>query len=66
MAEHHNEVHSQHGVCITSLQEDRDRLDENFMNTHHLAYTGGYKKRDGTIIEGDISVKLRVLEDKVK
>jgi hypothetical protein len=59
MAEHHNEVHSQHGV-------DRDRLDENFMNTHHLAYTGGYKKRDGTIIEGDISVKLRVLEDKVK
>jgi hypothetical protein len=36
------------------------------MNAHHLAYTGAYKQRDGTIIEGDISVKIRVLEDQVQ
>jgi len=65
MAEHHEETHTQHGVCITSLQEDRDRLDNNFMNAHHLAYTGAYKQRDGTIIESDISVKIRALEEKV-
>jgi hypothetical protein len=36
------------------------------MNAHHLAYTGAYKRRDGTIIEGDISVKIRVLEEQVR
>jgi hypothetical protein len=36
------------------------------MNAHHLAYTGAYKQRDGTIIEGDISVKIRALEDQVQ
>jgi chaperonin cofactor prefoldin len=65
MAEHHKEVKTAHGVCITSLQEDRDRLDQSIMNTHHLAYTGEYKQRDGTIIESDISVKVKALEEKV-
>jgi hypothetical protein len=42
MADHHKEQHTTHGVCITSLQDDRDRLDETLMNTHHMAYTGAY------------------------
>jgi hypothetical protein len=65
VAEHHKEVKTAHGVCITSLQEDRDRFDQSIMNTHHLAYTGEYKQRDGTIIESDISVKVKALEEKV-
>jgi hypothetical protein len=36
------------------------------MDAHHLAYTGEYKQRDGTIIESDISVKVKALEEKVK
>jgi hypothetical protein len=63
IAEHHKENHETHGVCITSLQEDRDRFDQKIMDTHLLAYKGGYKTRDGRIIESDISRKVRALEE---